>query len=234
MRRQVERADRGLARGRWAGDEPMMSKPLPHALGGRRVRSGRNGGRAQARHLGLFGGDELRARGLAFNLLDTPPRSGRRRRSTQSAARSRNAASMRVCHRSGGSNTSKSDEQVWGRVITARYSRRICRLTESGSLLQAGRAQPAPGRETARWWLSRIRGRWYRRSSPSVFVVQVLAAQAQPLGPRSEVVSWQSVDIERLAGVLAGGRERQSDRDFVLAGRHGGGGGAGNAVVRAD
>jgi hypothetical protein len=47
-------------------------------------------------------------------------------------------------------------------------------------------------------------------------------------------VSRQSVDVERLAGASVSGRGDQGDGDLVLAGRHGGGGGAGDAVVRAD
>jgi hypothetical protein len=47
-------------------------------------------------------------------------------------------------------------------------------------------------------------------------------------------MSRQRVDVERLGGALAGGCGRYRDGDLMLAGRDGGGGGAGNAVVGTD
>jgi hypothetical protein len=42
------------------------------------------------------------------------------------------------------------------------------------------------------------------------------------------------MDVERLAGASLGGRGGHSDGDLVLAGRHGGGRGAGDAVAGAN
>jgi hypothetical protein len=47
-------------------------------------------------------------------------------------------------------------------------------------------------------------------------------------------MSRQRVDVEWLGGLLAGGWGRYRDGDLMLAGRDGGGGSAGNAVVGTD
>src|SRR5437667_2478917 len=78
------------------------------------------------------------------------------------------------------------------------------------------------------------RGCWYRRSSPSVFVVYVLAAQAQPLRPRAQIMGRQRIDAQPLAGMSARRRGRHGYGDLMLSRRYGGGSRAGDAVVGAD
>src|SRR6266496_994151 len=61
---------------------------------------------------------------------------------------------------------------------------------------------------------------WCRRTSPPVFIVDVLSAQAQAFGPGPEIDNRQIIHVERLFRRLASRARRDADRDLVLAWRH--------------
>lgn len=78
----------------------------------------------------------------------------------------------------------------------------------------AGRRGPYRGMARSR--PPRTPGRWYRRSSPAVVAVHVLATQTQPLGPRAQIMCRQIARLERPGERFLGRTIRHDDRDLML------------------